>query len=107
MFNLSIFLQGHSNQLTMIKPIVYHNFEEKELLEKKLMAIIPKAKRLSASEALMNIFYTSKKKRKVLPNQNRNDKSGDLEKMTCFTGAIESSLKVSHESIVSKTNIVA
>ena len=46
----------------MIKPIVYHNFEEKELLEKKLMAIIPQDKRLSASEALMNIFYTSKKK---------------------------------------------
>ena len=47
--------------LIMIKPIVYHNFEEKELLEKKLMAIIPQDKRLSASEALMNIFYTSKK----------------------------------------------
>jgi hypothetical protein len=49
--------------LTMIKPIVYHNFEEKELLEKKLMAIIPQDKRQSASEALMSIFYTSKKKR--------------------------------------------
>ncbi len=48
----------------MIKPIVYHNFEKKELLEKKLMAIIPQDKRLSASEALMNIFYTSKKKKR-------------------------------------------
>lgn len=64
MFNLSIFLQGHSNQLTMIKPIVYHDFDEKELLEKKLMAVIPEEKRLSASEALMNIFYNSKRKKK-------------------------------------------
>jgi len=47
----------------MIKPILYHNFEEKELLERKLMAIIPKDKRLSVSEALMNIFYKSKKKK--------------------------------------------
>jgi len=61
--------------LLMIKPIVYHNFEEKELLERKLMAIIPQDKRLSASEALMNIFYTSKKKKRAIQNQNRNDKS--------------------------------
>lgn len=48
----------------MIKPIVYHNFDEKVLLEKKLMAVIPEEKRLSASEALMNIFYSSKRKKK-------------------------------------------
>ena len=50
--------------LIMIKPILYHNFDEKELLEKKLMAVIPKDKRQSASEALMKIFYTSKKKKR-------------------------------------------
>jgi hypothetical protein len=49
----------------MIKPILYHNFEEKKLLERKLMAIIPKDKRLSASEALMNIFHKSKKKKRT------------------------------------------
>jgi hypothetical protein len=59
----------------MIKPIIYHNFEEKELLEKKLMAIIPQDKRLSASEALMNIFYMSKKKKRSPSKSTRNDKS--------------------------------
>jgi hypothetical protein len=48
----------------MIKPILYHSFEEKELLEKKLMATIPHEKRLSASQALMDIFFSSEKKRK-------------------------------------------
>jgi hypothetical protein len=43
----------------MIKPILYRNFEEKELLERKLMTIIPHDKRLSASEALMDIFYNN------------------------------------------------
>lgn len=40
----------------MIKPIVYHNIEEKEALERKLMATIPSNKRASASKALMNLF---------------------------------------------------
>ncbi len=46
----------------MIKPIIYHSFEEKEVLEKKLMAVIPNEKRLRASKALMNIFSRQKKK---------------------------------------------
>jgi hypothetical protein len=46
----------------MIKPIVYHNFEEKEALEKELMAAIPEKKRASASKALMDIFSRPEKK---------------------------------------------
>jgi hypothetical protein len=48
----------------MIKPIVYHSFEEKEMLEKKLMANIPLRKRRAVSLALMGIFYESNKKYK-------------------------------------------
>ena len=57
--------------LIMIKPILYHNFEEKEVLERKLMAIIPQDKRLSASEALMNIFYKSKKKKSTSKSKSK------------------------------------
>lgn len=57
--------------LIMIRPILYHNFEEKELLERKLMAIIPHDKRLSASEALMNIFYKSKKKKSTSESKSK------------------------------------
>ncbi len=46
----------------MIKPIIHHTIEEKEALEKKLMAVIPNEKRLRASKALMNIFSHQKKK---------------------------------------------
>ena len=46
----------------MIKPIIYHSIEEKEALEKKLTADIPKEKRLRASWALMNIFSRQKTK---------------------------------------------
>jgi len=55
----------------MIKPIVYHNFEENELLESKLMAIIPHDKRLSASESLMNIFYKSKKMKRTSKSKSK------------------------------------
>ena len=43
----------------MIKPIVYHSFEEKEKLEKELMAQIPYEKRKSAAKVLMSIFYNA------------------------------------------------
>jgi hypothetical protein len=41
----------------MIKPIVYHSFEEKEILERELMAIIPIKRRRLVAKALMDIFY--------------------------------------------------
>ncbi|SKC45769.1 hypothetical protein SAMN05660236_0698 [Ohtaekwangia koreensis] len=46
----------------MIKAIVYHRIEEKEALERELMAAVPKKKREAASKALMNIFSHSEKK---------------------------------------------
>jgi len=48
----------------MIKPIVYHSFQEKELLEKKLMNDMPLRKRQSVSKALISIFYNPGKKSK-------------------------------------------
>jgi hypothetical protein len=55
----------------MIKAIVYHNIEEKEALERKLMAGIPDKKRASASKALMNIFSRQGKKRAVKKSRNK------------------------------------
>jgi len=55
----------------MIKPIVYHNIEEKEALEKELMAAVPDKKRASASKALMNIFSRPGKKRSVRKSRNK------------------------------------
>jgi hypothetical protein len=46
----------------MIKPIVYHSIQEKEALEKELMAAIPRKQRVSASKALMSIFSRGQKK---------------------------------------------
>jgi len=62
----------------MIKPIVYHSFEEKEALERKLLAEIPVRKRLSISKALMNIFYISGKSK-----QNPSTPSGNTN--SCMT----------------------
>jgi len=53
----------------MIKPIVYHNIEEKNALEKELMAAIPNEKRVSASKALMNIFARQKSVKKSQSKQ--------------------------------------
>ncbi|MBL0743493.1 hypothetical protein [Chryseolinea lacunae] len=57
--------------MKLIKPIVYHSIEEKEALEKALMASIPEEKRASASKALMDIFARPEEKRSVtkLPNK--------------------------------------
>ncbi len=55
----------------MIKAIVYHKIEEKEALEKELMAAVPEKKRASASKALMNIFSHSGKKRSVKKFRNK------------------------------------
>jgi hypothetical protein len=58
--------------ITMIKPIVYHNIEEKELLEKEMMASVPEKKREKVSRALMKIFYRpSKKVAKAKSKSNR------------------------------------
>ena len=55
----------------MIKPIVYRNIEEKEALERKLMAAIPSKKRMSAAKALMNIFSRQEKKHPVFESKNK------------------------------------
>ena len=59
----------------MIKPIVYHSFEEKEILTKKLMADIPIGRRLSISRALMKIFYRAGKKKQGLINHSADGQS--------------------------------
>jgi transcriptional regulator with XRE-family HTH domain len=41
-----------------IKPIIYHSFEEKEQLEKDLMAAMPEEKRNAVAVSLMAIFHT-------------------------------------------------
>jgi len=41
-----------------IKPIIYHSFEEKEQLEKHLMAAMPEEKRNAVAVSLMAIFHT-------------------------------------------------
>jgi hypothetical protein len=45
----------------MIKPIIYSSFQEKEILERKLMSHIPLEKRQSVSKALNDIFYNRDK----------------------------------------------
>jgi plasmid maintenance system antidote protein VapI len=40
-----------------IKPIVYHTFEEKEQIEKDLLATIPEEKRNAIAVSLMSIFH--------------------------------------------------
>jgi hypothetical protein len=44
----------------MIKPIIYHSFEEKELLERQLLAGVSKKKRLADAKALMDVFYATR-----------------------------------------------
>jgi hypothetical protein len=48
--------------IAMIKPIIYRTIEEKELLEREMMAAIPPSKRELISRALMDIFRRSNKK---------------------------------------------
>jgi len=48
----------------MIKPILYHSFEEKEVLERDLMLRIPLEKRKSVSQALAAVFSAPEKKAK-------------------------------------------
>jgi hypothetical protein len=49
----------------MIKPIVYHNIEDKNVLGKELMATIPDKKLASASKSLINIFSRRGRKNPV------------------------------------------
>lgn len=51
-------------QKKMIKPIVYHGFEEKEQLEKDLFAAMPMEKRNKLAVELMSIFHTADTKKK-------------------------------------------
>lgn len=55
----------------MIKPIVYHSFEEKEALERELMASVPSKKRASASKALMSVFSRPVKKKATIKSKNK------------------------------------
>lgn len=50
----------------LIKPILYHSFEEKEQIERELLAKMPAEKRQAVAASLMSIFHTpaSGKKRK-------------------------------------------
>lgn len=52
----------------MIKPIIYHSFEEKEVLERELNANIPFKKRLYMSKTLMDIFYYASRKNQRFSN---------------------------------------
>jgi hypothetical protein len=52
-----------SNNMT--KPIVYHSFEEKAVLEKKLSRRVSKNDAKKASIALMSIFFLAGKKRRA------------------------------------------
>jgi hypothetical protein len=56
-------LPGRSTNMT--KPIVYHSFEEKAVLEKKLARRVSKNDVNKASIALMNIFFQAGKKRRA------------------------------------------
>jgi hypothetical protein len=53
----------------MIKPIVYHSIEEKEALERALIASIPNSKKVSTSKALMTIF--SRQREKLLASKTK------------------------------------
>lgn len=47
-----------SHEKKMIKPIIYHSFEEKEQIEKDLLATMPEEKRKAMAVSLMSIFHT-------------------------------------------------
>ena len=55
----------------MIKPIVYHSFEEKEALELRLMSEIPYKVRLAKSKALMELFASQVKKSHFSTRENK------------------------------------
>ncbi len=48
----------------MIKPIIYHSFEEKDQLEKVLMVKNPVQKRKAVAKVLMEIFSRSENSKK-------------------------------------------
>ncbi|MBL0741398.1 hypothetical protein [Chryseolinea lacunae] len=60
----------------MYKAYVYHNFEEKEALEKELLAKIPAKKRKALSKALMDFFHrpVAEDNSNVLPPLKNNKK---------------------------------
>lgn len=53
-------------EMKLIKPILYHSFEQKEQIERELLAKMPAKKRKAVAASLMSIFHTpaSEKKRK-------------------------------------------
>jgi antitoxin HigA-1 len=57
-------LSYKSNEKKMIKPILYHSFEEKEQIERDLFATMPEEKRKALAVELMSIFHTPVEARK-------------------------------------------
>lgn len=59
-------LDGEQMEKKMIKPILYHSFEEKKQIERELFAAMPTEKRNALAAELMSIFHTptETKKRK-------------------------------------------
>ncbi|MEO5601733.1 MAG: excisionase family DNA-binding protein [Cyclobacteriaceae bacterium] len=59
----------------MIKPILYHSFEEKEQIERDLLATMPEEKRKALAVELMSIFHRpaepTKRKRSKKPSNKR------------------------------------
>jgi hypothetical protein len=57
----------------MIKPIIYHSFEENEKIEKDLMAQIPYEKRKAVAKELMSIFYNASRKKSAVNSHTSNE----------------------------------
>jgi transcriptional regulator with XRE-family HTH domain len=56
-----------------IKPIVYHSFEEKEQIEKGLLATMPDEKRNAIAVSLMSIFHQPARRKKPARNRSTNE----------------------------------
>jgi hypothetical protein len=58
-----------------IKPILYHSFEEKEKIERELMAQIPYEKRKALAKELMDIFYNPPTDKSSIKSPKRSKKN--------------------------------
>ena len=54
-----------------IKPIIYHSFEEKEQIEKELLAAMPDEKRNAVAVSLMSIFHQRAGRKKPARKRSR------------------------------------
>lgn len=55
----------------LIKPILYHSFEEKEQIEKELLAAMPDEKRNAVAVSLMSIFHQPAGRKKPARKRSR------------------------------------